>query len=226
MSIIPLGLDLDLMDVDMEAKRQAFRAQYHIPDDVIAVGIIGRVVPIKNHALFLEGASKVIQINKKVVFVIIGDGDERPNMEQMCKQLQLDYAYQPTDSRFAEVIFTSWRTDVDCVLAGLDIVMLTSHNEGTPLSLIEAQAASKPVISTNVGGVKDVVLDKQTGFICEPGDVDGLTKAVVTLLGDARLRTSMGELGRHFAMERFSYQRLVVDMKTYYHDLLTKHTRS
>lgn len=219
--IIPLGLDLDNIQNDQDRKRTTFRTQYGIADDEIAVGIVGRIVPIKNHTLFVNAAARIYaQAGKKVRFVIVGDGDMRPQMEKDFELHNIDYAYYPENKNKATAICVSWQEDISLVLAGLDIVVLTSHNEGTPLSLIEAQAAAKPVVSTNVGGVADVVIDGKTGFITDPGNEAQLADAVLKLIADQEMRYNFGLEGRKFANSRFSYQRLVGDMSEYYNRLL------
>ncbi|RYZ27359.1 MAG: glycosyltransferase, partial [Sphingobacteriales bacterium] len=147
--IIPLGLDIDKFLEDQHQKRQDFRTRFQIKEDEIAIGIIGRIVPIKNHSLFTAAAEKLLSLTgKKVRFVIVGDGDMRPQMEADFRRMNISYSYFPDHPFGATAICTSWQTQIDFVLAGLDIVALTSHNEGTPLSLIEAQASGKPVVST------------------------------------------------------------------------------
>jgi glycosyltransferase involved in cell wall biosynthesis len=220
-SIIPLGLDLDKFQRNYEAKRLAFRAKFFIKEDEIAVGIIGRIVPVKNHSLFVSIAAKVFDQTKlKIKFIIVGDGESRQQMEAEFKLANIDYAYYPEEQRDAQAICTSWQTEVDTVLAGLDIVTLTSHNEGTPVSLIEAQAAAKPVISTDVGGVSDVVIDNASGFIIEPGNAEKFAAAIIKLAEDAAMRERFGKYGLEFVQKKFSYHRLVTDMSAYYYDLL------
>lgn len=221
--IIPLGLDLDKFQINKEEKRKRFRSQYNIADDEIAIGIIGRVVAVKNHHLFVAAAKKLLeQTNKPVRFVVIGDGDMRPQMEADFMAAGIDYAYYPENRNKATAICTSWLTDMDVVFAGLDIVALTSHNEGTPVSLIEAQGAGKPIVSTDVGGVKDIAVDKQCGFITEPGDAEHFAAALLELVSDTNLRETFGEFGKNYVHEKFSYQRLVRDMSAYYYKLLGK----
>lgn len=220
-NIIPLGLDLDKFQQNYEEKRTSFRKKFFIEEDEISIGIIGRIVPVKNHSLFVSTAAKVYeQTKRKVKFIIVGDGESRYQMESELKQANIDYAYFPMEQRSAQAICTSWQTDVDVVLAGLDIVMLSSHNEGTPVSLIEAQAASKPVVSTDVGGVSDVVLNNVSGFITEPGNADQFAQSLVQLVEDRSMRESFGKAGHEFVQQKFSYRRLVTDMSGYYYNLL------
>ncbi|MBS1773718.1 MAG: glycosyltransferase [Bacteroidetes bacterium] len=221
--IIPLGLDLDKFQQHQDIKRAEFRHKYHIYDGDIAIGIIGRVVPVKNHSMFVAAAKKVLeQTSERVKFVVIGDGDMREQMEAEFREAGIDYAYYPQDNREATAICTSWQTDMDVVLAGLDIVALTSHNEGTPVSLIEAQAACRPVVSTNVGGVADVVMDNECGFITEKGNADIFAEALLQLINKPEMRSYFGQRGRTHVQNKYSYQRLVGDMSEYYYSLLDK----
>ena len=219
--IIPLGLDLGKFQKNQDLKRADFRKRFQIATDEIAIGIIGRVVPVKNHSLFVAAAKKVLDnTSKKIRFVVIGDGDMRPQVEEDFRDAGIDYAYYPQEPRAATAICTSWQTEMDVVLAGLDIVALTSHNEGTPVSLIEAQAAGRPVVSTNVGGVADVVIDNQCGYITEPDDIDLFAEALLKLIENEERRIYFGSQGRQFVQDKFSYQRLVKDMSEYYYSLM------
>lgn len=219
--IVPLGFDLDPFGEHQDAKRLAFRRRFDIADDEIAIGIVGRIVPVKNHSLFVAAAAEVLrQTGQKLRFIVIGDGDMRMPMEEQFRNAGIDYAYYPEDKRHAQAICTSWQTEMDEVFAGLDIIALTSHNEGTPVSLIEAQAASRPVVSTNVGGVANVVSDRQAGFVTAAGDVRAFADALLKLTEDPALRERFGNYGRAFVQGRFSYQRLVSDMDAYYKTLL------
>lgn len=218
--VIPLGLDLDKFRQHKEEKRARFRARYFLAENEIAIGIIGRIVPVKNHSLFVAAIAKLVkQSAQKLRFLIIGDGDMRTQTEQELTAAHIDYAYFPEQPRAAQAICTSWQTEMDEVLAGLDIVALTSHNEGTPVSLIEAQAAGKPVVSTNVGGVADVVLQQQTGIITPPDNADAFADALLQLTENEEKRQVFGNAGIHFVSGRYSYQRLVRDMSQYYETL-------
>lgn len=221
--IVPLGLDLDKFQHQQDIKRAEFRQRYNIFPDEIAIGIVGRIVPVKNHALFVAAAQKVMQqTTKPVKFIIIGDGDMRQQMEADFRTAGIDYTYYPENPREATAVCTSWQTEMDWVLAGLDIVALTSHNEGTPVSLIEAQAAGKAVVSTNVGGVTDVVMDNQCGFVTQPGDADIFSEALLQLINKPELRNYFGTQGKNFVQSKYSYQRLVGDMSDYYYTMLDK----
>ena len=213
--IIPLGLDLNRFSLNQETKRIEFRQKYKIANHQIAIGIIGRLVPIKNHRLFVEAICLAQNISQvEIVPVIIGDGNDKDNLVELFNQIQTE--------KKSKAIFTSWIKDVDTALPGLDIVALTSLNEGTPVSLIEAQAASRPVITTNVGGVSDCLLDGQSGIIINDFEVETFASGLLKLANDEDLRTKMGEIGKQFVNQKFNYSRLIDDMIKLYLSLLNQ----
>ena len=215
---IPLGFNLDKFSIDQESKKNIFRNKYGFDKSELLIGIIGRIVPIKNHEMFLEIAAMLkSNTNKNIRFVIIGDGESRQLVEKKAHELGLSYSYFITSPKSkADVVVTSWETEIDQALAGLDIVVLTSHNEGTPVSLIEAQAAGKPVVATNVGGVEDAVVHGETGFITAVGDTASFANYVNILIEDSSLREKMGRIGHEYVVKNYSRQRLVRDMKNLY----------
>jgi len=221
--LIPLGFNLDKFHTDQEIKRARFRNEFGIEDDVIAIGIIGRLVPVKNHYLFLKAVNHVLnQTNKRVKAFIIGDGETRQDLENMAQQTGIRYSTENDTEHPHPLVFTSWRSDVDYINAGLDIVTLTSFNEGTPVSLIEAQAANKPIVSTRVGGISDIVIEGETALLADVQDADTFAQHLLTLVEDDALRQKLGSNSRKYVMERFSYQRLMDDMSALYYELLDK----
>lgn len=221
--VIPLGLDLDNFITNQEEKRNKFRTEFGLDDDTVAIGIIGRLVPVKNHSLFLKALKYLLNnTTVKTKAFIIGDGESRESIEQMANSLEIKYT-KHTDSTHAHpLIFTSWRTDVDTICAGLDIIALTSLNEGTPVSLIEAQAAGKPIVSTRVGGIADVVLENRTALLSEIIDEKTFSNNLHQLVNDIELRQRFSNAGKDHVVNKFSYHRLVKDMSSLYHDLLDK----
>lgn len=216
--VIPLGFDLKRFSENVEEKRASFRQKFGIEKGEIAVGIIGRLVPIKNHQLFINAAKHVSQnSNKRVRFVIIGDGESKEEIEQQCIAASLSYG---NGKNGENVIFTSWVKEVDWALAGLDIVCLTSLNEGTPVSLIEAQAAEKPVISTEVGGIKNVVLPNKSAFLTKTEEEEKYCNYVLKMVEDDALRNSMSKAGKEMVLKEFSYSTLVQKVENLYDQLL------
>lgn len=223
--VIPLGFDLNRFREGQVAKRSFFRNEFHVAEDEIAVGIIGRLVPVKDHRLFLRLLKNACERSvQKLRFFIVGDGEERTDLESYCHALGIPFIDHLASQRgeTALLTFTSWRTDVDVIYAGLDLVMLTSMNEGTPVSLIEAQASGRPVLSTDVGGVANVVRHDRTGLLAPHYDEPKLAEMLLSLTDDAALRGRLSANGWDQVGEAYHYTRLVSDMKRLCDDLLAR----
>lgn len=219
--VIPLGFDLDKFQFNMEEKRKTFREKYNVGEDEIAIVIIGRLVSIKNHNLFLDAIKIVSQKTvKKIRALIVGDGEERNNLEEKAKSLGLDFSDGSNPNNKTILTFTSWIKDADWVNAGADIIALSSLNEGTPVSLIEAQAANNPIVSTIVGGIENVVLPGQTALLSNKEDLEAFANNLLKLIEDDGLRKEMSKKGSDFVKSRFHYDRLVRDMSNLYNSLL------
>lgn len=221
--VIPLGFDLSKFQKNQEEKRRSFRTEYNLDNDEIAISIIGRLVPVKNHALFLEGLKIVSEkTSKKIRAFIIGDGESRQEIEEKAKSLNIDFISSPTKKEKKLLTFTSWIKDIDVALAGSDIVALTSFNEGTPVSLIEAQAANKAIVATNVGGIENVVIPEETALLCKNNDLNEFSKQLLRLIENENIRQSMAQKGWENVKEKFHFTRLVSDMEKLYKKLLKK----
>lgn len=219
--VIPLGFDLGRFQTNSEEKRQLFRSKYFVKPDEIAIGIIGRLVPVKGHAMFLDSLKALLQsTDKKVRAFIIGDGEDRAVVEEYARQLGIDFTADVTADNTPVLTFTSWIKEIDLPLAGLDIVTLTSLNEGTPVSLIEAQAANKPIVTTNVGGIANVVLPNETAFLINDRDANAFAAKLQLLVEDEDLRRRMSQKGWEHVKETFHYTRLVNDVDKLYKRLL------
>lgn len=211
-----LGFDLNKFNQNKAVKRTNFRDEYRVAADEIAIGLIGRFAPIKNHAGFLKSVAKAAQNStKKIVVFLIGDGELRPEIESLSKQVE----QENTNLR---IVLTSWIKDVDRILPGLDLVVLSSFNEGTPVSLIEAQAAGIPVLSTNVRGVRDVVVDGKTGIISTLFEEKKFPYALLELIENEEKRRFLSQNGWNHVHEKFHYERLCSDMEKLYRELLNK----
>lgn len=221
-NVVPLGFDLDRFRENTPTKRANFRSEWNINDNTIAVGIIGRLVPIKNHHFFLKVAKGIQQkTSKEVRFFIVGDGELKNELIEYCNTLEL--AYTTKKEKPAFITFTSWIKDIDRVNAGLDIIALTSKNEGTPVSLIEAQASSKPIVSTNVGGIENIVKVNQTALLSETDDLETFENNLLKLIEEEDTRTKMSKNGEH-VFKNFHYKRLAKDIEQLYTSLLTKNS--
>ena len=217
--VIPLGLDLDRFSENEEFKRYAYRTKFEIAEDTIAIGIIGRLVPVKNHSLFIQAISYVKNhTQKKVQAFIIGDGEERRSIEDLCRIMGLKYSKRPNPK--ADVIFTSWILDVEEPIAGLDLVCLTSINEGTPVSLIEAQAGGRAVVATKAGSTEEVVKHNETGLICDVFQDNQFYLNLLELIDNDELRKKFEKNGKAHVQKNYSIKRLVEDTDRLYQSLL------
>jgi len=207
--VLPLGFDLSPF-LSAERKNGAFRREWGIPDNALLIGIVGRMVPVKNHALFLEAAAKVRAARPDARFALVGDGELRAEIEARADSLGLREA----------VIFTGWQRDLARVYADLDALVISSVNEGTPVSVIEALASGCPVITTAVGGLPDLLEGGKLGALVPSGDAAALAAALLdptTPPPDADTRRLMHQ--------RYSVDRLVADLDALYRTLLRKNNR-
>ena len=208
--IIPLGFELDEFASQPRATGD-FRRALGIPGDAKLVGAVGRLVPIKNIPLLLEAAALARQEDPDIRVVLVGDGELREELQARAAALGLAQA----------VVFAGWRRDLASVYADLDAVVISSRNEGTPASLIEAMATGCPVIATRVGGVPDLIVDGETGRLVPPGDREALAEALLTLFREPAGTVRMTELARRRVLERHQAKRLVADVDRLYRELLT-----
>ncbi len=224
--VVPNGIALQKFIDNQAYKRNLWRKKLSLSEDTVLVGIVGRMAPVKNHKMFVEvlAASLERQKNTNIKFVIVGDGKTRISVQEDLTKLNIPYNYLPenADSAHSKVILTSWETEMDQVYAGLDIVCLTSLNEGSPISLLEAQAAKRPIVSTNVGGVSDTIIENESAFLTPPNDVESFTNKLEQLINNVDLRQKMGENGFKFVNEKYGQERLVQNMDNLYKNLITK----
>lgn len=208
--VLPLGLDLNAF-TQMPRRSGAFRQAWNIPADAPLVGIVGRLAPVKNHALFLRAAATVWAELPQARFAIVGDGEMRPQIEAQVDALGLRSA----------TIFTGWQRDLASVYSALDILVISSVNEGTPVSVIEALAAGCPVAATAVGGLPDLLEGGKLGRLVPPDDAGALAQAILRTL----CRPPDGSQTRTLMQERYSIDRLADDLDRLYRDLLARKGR-
>lgn len=224
---IPNGIDLEKFRSASAHFRTEWRRKYNIREDEVAVGIVGRLTGVKNHGMFVKVVKSMLNSYDRLKprFFIIGDGEIRNEIIGHIQEEGLSCNYFPDDPLCdgKDITLTSWEKETDKVYAGLDIAVLTSHNEGTPITLMEACAAGLPVVSTNVGGVKDVLLDKKSGWLTAPDDVEAFTSSLAGLVANPVLRQSMGKAGQEYVLAKYSYHRLVKDMEHLYTTLITEY---
>lgn len=225
-SVIYLGIDNSFFDEIPSNNSISIREQFGFSNDTVAIGIIGRIVSIKNCELFADIANNLLLSlkNENVKFFVVGDGKEKEKLQHNLESRNLKWSNAENYSNDVNVIFTSWVSSVSHILQDLDIVMLTSKNEGTPLSLIEAQFCGKPVVATDAGGVKDTFIDHETGFLIKQNDVEMFVNKLSLLIKEKPLREQMGEKAKNFARQKFSKEAEVKKIKRLYNDCKTKIT--
>jgi glycosyltransferase involved in cell wall biosynthesis len=210
--VIPLGFDLSPFQVgteERERRGRALRAKLGIPADARVVTLIARLVAIKRVDRFLRVAARLAG-RDDVRFIVVGDGELRDQLRATAEAARLDAA---------RLTWTGFRRDIPDLCFASDVVVLTSDNEGTPVSLIEAQAAGTPVVSTNVGGVPAVVRDGVTGFVVDPSDEHGMAEAIGRVLDDAELAARLSAAGAERAAS-FGIDELVDRVDRLYRQLL------
>lgn len=213
--IIPLGFDLKSFSLDLKNKRLNKRKEFKINKDEVLISIIGRVVPIKNHKFFIDVINYCKNKTKlSIKALIIGDGPEMNNLIEYTKEIGLEYNYKKMTNDY-DIFFCSWKRDIDSFLAASDIVALTSNNEGTPVSIIESMATGKASISTNVGGVSDIIENYKSGIISK-NTVKDFGNDLLKLIIDKNLRDKLGYNGKIRSLKLFNYDVLVDNVEELY----------
>lgn len=208
--VVPLGLELgDLLAGP--APSAPSRAALGLPAEGPLVGIVGRLAAIKDHDTFLAMAAQVARERPDVTFVVAGDGGLREALEHTARSVLGD-----------RVRFLGWATDLPVLYGALDLVVLTSRNEGTPVALIEAGAAGRPVVATDVGGVPEVVRDGETGYVVPARNPAAAAARALEILASPDLARGFGAAGREWVRARFSAERLVEDLTALYAELLER----
>jgi glycosyltransferase involved in cell wall biosynthesis len=222
---LPLGLELSKL-LKTDQYKGLLREELGVSGETKLVAIIARLVPIKNHKMFIDGISmlKAQKLAVKVKFLVIGDGELRNELESYVKKEGLG----------EDIFFLGFRKDMEKIYADLDMVVLTSLNEGSPVALIEAMAAGKAVVSTDVGGVVDLIGNEDQncvskdqrysitncGVLLKSADADVLAGAMKELLKNEYLGRMLGAEGRKRVYPRYDITRLVKDIKQLYEELL------
>ena len=208
--VVPLGFDLTPFAEINDATRIRARQDLNLAADADVVCTVGRLTAIKQHRLFLDTVARVAAARPNLIVLIAGDGELRSDLERYAGELGIAN----------RVRFLSWRRDLATIYAASDVFLLTSRNEGTPVALIEAMASGIPGVSTDVGGVKDLIQTDDTGARVSDHRAEALAAQVVRYLGDPGLRRQSGTRARAAVLDRFSLDRLVHDVRTLYRDLL------
>ena len=176
-----------------DAARRAFRRELGIDDGAIVVGCVARLAPVKDHPTLLRAFAEVVRAEPRAVLVLVGDGPSRAALEALAAELGIA----------AAVRFAGHRDHGGNLHAAFDVSTLSSTSEGFPNAVIEALAAAVPVVATDVGAVRDAVLDGQTGHVVPAGDAGAFARALLALVGDPARRAALGAAGRRLALERY-----------------------
>lgn len=208
LSVLPLGLDLEKFRKSNQFQG-ALRQELDVTDEVELIGIVGRLVPIKNHKLFLDAAKLAIKDGYAGLFLIVGGGELEAELQNYADTLDIS----------AKVRFLGWRQDLPKIYADLDVLVLSSDNEGTPVSIIEAMAAKTPVVSTDVGGVADLVKPGKTGYLVPANDPTALARDMLLALQEGETFT---DAAQNFVLERHNLQRLYDSVETLYDTLISE----
>jgi glycosyltransferase involved in cell wall biosynthesis len=206
-SIMPPGLELGELPDKLES-----RDTLGLSSGQMYCSFIGRVTQIKRPDRFLDVVSEVRKRNINLHFLMVGDGE------------LLDYCRERIAKEKLAVTVLGWQSDIERVLAASDIVISTSDNEGTPLSLIQAGMANIPVATTNVGSISEVVLNGSTGIITSP-KVNELADALEKLFNDSDLRQSLGSNAQKYTKSNFGVRRLVRDHEALYQKLISNRAK-
>lgn len=213
--VVPLGFDLDPFNEKKHTERENTRFNYKITNDEVAIAIIGRLAPIKNHTYFLDVMEEILPlVKKRIKCFIVGDGAERERIENRIDRINREHP--------KSMVLTSWIKDVGAFNAGMDIICLTSKNEGTPVSLIEAQAGGIPVVTTDVGGVQDIVNDGDTGYIVPLENKKLYAERLTDLIQNEKKRKKMSQNGWNHVQDKFHFRTLVQNMDELYRGLIEK----
>jgi len=212
MMVIENGVDVSAFSGYEEEARQ-IRAEFGLSESAPVFGIIGRLKPQKDLTTFLKAAAELLIKQPDARFLVVGDGPLRGELELLAKNLDL----------FPSLIFTGLRKDVPAIMKAIDVLVLSSLWEGLPVILLEAMAASRPVVSTAVDGVKGVVIPDETALLVETGSPSALADACYRLAGDLELRNKMGKAGLQRVTKLYSIDVMIDRISELYEELLAEH---
>ncbi|MBN2089078.1 glycosyltransferase family 4 protein [candidate division KSB1 bacterium] len=207
-TLIPLGIELERF---LKIKKiDILKKQLNLKPDAYLLAIIGRMVPVKNHLMSLLVLRKLIDENLPVHLLMVGHGELFDEIQLKTKELNLE----------EYVHFSGWSLDIENTYAGIDALLLTSLNEGTPITLLEAMASGVPVIATAVGGVTDLISDDQSGYLCEVNNIDEMVLKIKKVLFDPGMTQQIIANAKSNVQNRFSYQRLIGEVEDFYSNFI------
>lgn len=199
--VIHNGVQVDKYIMDENPEKSRILLNFPIQKKLVVV--VGRLHEQKGHSYLIHAARKIIDTLPACHFVFVGDGELRDSLQKEIGQLGLNDYFT----------FSGFRTDIPRILNAIDLFVLPSLDEGLPLVLLEAMAAGKPVIATNVGGVAELVQNNQTGIIIQPGRVDEIASAIINLLKSDKQMKMFGNQAHEYVLQNFSQE--MMQKKTY-----------
>jgi len=191
------GVDINQYDKDVDRVKK--KREIEISEEDKVVGIVSRLTNVKRHDIFLRAAKMILHHNPNVVFLIIGDGEQRYKIEGLITEQGLSH----------NVKMLGLRKDIVELNKILDVSVLSSDSEALPMTLLESMASSVPIVATNVGSVPDIIINGENGFLISPNSPGRLAEAVLTILNNENLAKKMGERGRQIASSKFSEENMV-----------------
>jgi len=210
-AVIRLGIELEER-VRPAQPRDEVRRRLGLPPERFVVGWLGRMTGVKQTSDLLDALGALRERGIDASLLLVGDGPDRVAFEERARELGL----------IRHCLFLGYQEDVASWYAAMDAVALPSGNEGTPVTVIEALAAGRPVAAYAVGGVPDVVREGVDGFLVPPGDTAALADRLADLAADPALRARMGAAGRERVLERYGVGRLLDDVDRLYRQTLAR----
>ncbi|MGA1840810.1 MAG: glycosyltransferase family 4 protein [bacterium] len=184
-SVIQNGVDYDLFSNVQNKNKGDFRKEFSINDSDTIIALIGHLGIEKGHIFFLQSAKIILENNNAVRFVVVGDGYLKDELIGKTRDIGIE----------EHVIFTGFRNDIPNIIKSIDILVLPSINEGMPMVILEAMSASKPVVASNVGGIPEMIVDGETGYLVPPCDINRLAEALIRLVNDPKKMKDFGNAG-------------------------------
>jgi glycosyltransferase involved in cell wall biosynthesis len=209
MQVIVNGIDMQEFRKDTEARKK-IRGEFHIAPETPLIGVFGRISPEKGQKYFLAAAAQVLNVFSNAIFLLVGDGFESDEMQQYAVELGIS----------SKVIFAGFRSDIAAFYSALDIFVLPSLLEGTPMALLEAMSTQSPVIASNVGGVGRIIRDKENGLLVPPANPEELASAILQLLHHPEKANIMATKAFKTIVEKYSAHKMTDAYMNLYTELV------
>jgi len=208
-TVIPNGIDLSCFDFDLREEREKLFQRYNLDPRTTLIGVPARLAEAKGHVYLLKAIPEIIQAFPEVKFFLAGDGSEMDYLKDLSRQLKLDNS----------IIFASYIREIFETMAGFDLLVLPSISEGFGGALAEGMALQKPIVSTLVGGIPEIVQDSKTGILTPPKDPHSLARAIITLLENKNLASRLGEAGRERVESFFTIQKMIKRIESLFDEM-------